>query len=1232
LFCILETREPVSNRSLLEYELKPPAPSDWVPLIGHIFKLDKYNSSQVAKDIFIFTDGDILQTMAVLRNTIENERSTIALNDIIDRPVVNIDVLDQEHRCMIAYVIVETGCSVNMLSQLMRKNCRLLLESLKYSGILYVDGTVVKHSLTESRIGIVFGSLLNPENIHLNLYAYHIENANLLRSIECIVEAYVLDAVSVKIDYSKVLYTLKHHQSDDPSRVLKVSIRLLFDCELINRMEDVNARQYVLDICHITCQLLVNSKQFMLIENIYLKVVEYLTLEQESDYIVFFIDAFKQRQEYEAALNVGLEYVGRAGIKIQRKNSKTLILAKYLYLQCRLEKTDLATLINLPTCTNINIKKADRVLFHMGGAAYMLSTDIFAPTITIEAINGALDHGLVPEHAFAFACYSYLILHHVPTFSQAMKVARAKKYLAVAKQIENRFNDQSYHCRLALTSYGFILPWLDDIEKCVIEVRNAYLVGRQSGDHEYALYACAIGNLMAFMRGLSLTEIIEQAWKGFDHAVEFQQATTQANLALLIQTCEFGLGLIHNPKHITNVPYVMAKAGETIPDDDNTAKFVYHYLRAVIAIWRFDFESAKYESSCAIECQEGVSGQLISAHNIFLYSFSTLRLGNMSTQETKKVLKYIDKFRYLNGMSAASFSHYYYCLKAMYVTRIEGEDVGAGKSYLSRSIENALDNRFTLDLPLFYLEQASRLTSAGAFFEAKVIYTKSIDVYAECGLSQVAALWRSALNSYIEPRYEDHQVFNSFVELAAYFKKSIQVVFVVFISPVSRKKLDSGRSSTNSKQDSAEYWLAFDYVTNSIEKQVPTINDDFCCVPVLFNSSVIGVSILKFLNHVPGRASLERIAKNSKDLFVSNYVEHDRRCQRQSLQDAYSYIAEREDQWANDMLAIKEIIDNRQEQLKQETELIEESGLSVCTSKSLMNSMILDNRKLMINSLKYHYQDLTNVMKKRLNKQSIVSKQHFDIQVIAESLKDRYRRLADAKGIEFEIEAESRVIFNDAYLLTHICSTIINELFVKEKYKISVRLSYQLDQTFISISDSVKRSITEIEGHNKRIDEMGKDPFGLWKIKSLIQATGSYPRFCVSISSTTLVINIGGGSDSKNSISPLLIAGEVINSEIPRLLSLFKYRVEPIEDLGDLSVYTEPVRVICTEKDYKSYCSKNSQFVTVNWIILSDEFETKKSDNCYFVRHDSFASVISVLESLSTDHDQEQLLELDATK
>ena len=201
------------------------------------------------------------------------------------------------------------------------------------------------------------------------------------------------------------------------------------------------------------------------------------------------------------AVKTALSILRMLGINFPKKPNKIDILLKLVRTKLRLAGKRIEDLIELPEMTDPYKLAAMRILSDVASAAYFAVPELF-PLIVFEQVNLSLKHGNTAASSYAYATYGLIL-----SGEAVGDVESGYEFGQLALKLLDKFDAKELKARTFLVVNYFIRHWKEHLKQTLTPLLDAYLIGLETGDLEYAAYSASVYSYHSYVLGKELARL-----------------------------------------------------------------------------------------------------------------------------------------------------------------------------------------------------------------------------------------------------------------------------------------------------------------------------------------------------------------------------------------------------------------------------------------------------------------------------------------------------------------------------------------------------------------------------------------------------------------------------------------------------------------------------------------------------------------------------------------------------
>ena len=211
------------------------------------------------------------------------------------------------------------------------------------------------------------------------------------------------------------------------------------------------------------------------------------------------IQAYTAQNKPLEAIETALSVLKLLGIRFPKKPNKLDIIIALARTKIGLAGKRIEDLIDLPEMTDPDKIAAMRILSIMFSAAYFATPELF-PLIVFKQVNLSVKYGNTSVSSYAYATYGLILSGEVVN-----DVNSGYQFGKVALLLVDKFKSKELKSRILFIFNYFIRHWHEHIRESLTPLLDAYLIGRETGDLEYASFSAGAYCYYSLVAGKELT-------------------------------------------------------------------------------------------------------------------------------------------------------------------------------------------------------------------------------------------------------------------------------------------------------------------------------------------------------------------------------------------------------------------------------------------------------------------------------------------------------------------------------------------------------------------------------------------------------------------------------------------------------------------------------------------------------------------------------------------------------
>ncbi|MCA1993527.1 MAG: serine/threonine-protein kinase PknK, partial [Coleofasciculus sp. S288] len=215
------------------------------------------------------------------------------------------------------------------------------------------------------------------------------------------------------------------------------------------------------------------------------------------------IEAYTGQNKLLEAVTTGVEVLARLGVKFPKKPNKLQIYLGWLRTKLALAGKPINALINLPLMTDPNKVAAMQILGSIATTTYLAAPSLY-PFVVFKQINLSVNYGNAIESACGYAAYGLFLCGIVGDIESGYQFGK------LALRLLEQFDTPDLKAMTINVVYNFIMHWKESIRVTLNPLREAYRIGLETGDLEFAAYSAHVRSVKLYLIGQELTSLEQE--------------------------------------------------------------------------------------------------------------------------------------------------------------------------------------------------------------------------------------------------------------------------------------------------------------------------------------------------------------------------------------------------------------------------------------------------------------------------------------------------------------------------------------------------------------------------------------------------------------------------------------------------------------------------------------------------------------------------------------------------
>ncbi|MEH1884468.1 trifunctional serine/threonine-protein kinase/ATP-binding protein/sensor histidine kinase [Nostoc sp.] len=346
------------------------------------------------------------------------------------------------------------------------------------------------------------------------------------------------------------------------------------------------------------------------------------------------IQSYLAQSRFDNSIQTAIALLNLLGVKLSPQASQTETLLGLGKITLRLLGKSPLSLIDLPNMTGGEQLAAIRILASTNSTAYIARPDLLPPIILSE-VSLSMQYGNAAESAFGYAWYGLIQCGIIGNIQAGYEFGQ------LALQVLDKFNAQELKARTFFIVETFVNHWHQHTQETIAPLTEAYQVGLETGDIEYASWASYTCSFHGYFIGEELSELEKKMGDYAEVYRQFKQEKPFTYINSFRQAIKNLLGESTNPSELSGSVYDAQNTRKLQEQAGDRTGLSFSYANELILCYLFENYAAASDAAInAITYLDGVTSAAVVPVVYFYDALTQLNLYLKATAiEKKQIIK-----------------------------------------------------------------------------------------------------------------------------------------------------------------------------------------------------------------------------------------------------------------------------------------------------------------------------------------------------------------------------------------------------------------------------------------------------------------------------------------------------------------------------------------------------------------------------------------------------------------
>jgi len=325
------------------------------------------------------------------------------------------------------------------------------------------------------------------------------------------------------------------------------------------------------------------------------------------------IQSFISRLRLPEVLKTAVDILKQLGVKIPKKPTILHVLYNFLRIRISLFGKDTEDLKSIPEMSDPFKLAAMRILMSAASTAYRGHT-LMAIMMALKMVRLTLKYGNSQFSPYGYSMYGIVVLRITGNILQGYKFGN------FSIELMKKYKTREYNAKLIVLFNFFIRLWKDKVNDTIDALKEAFKIGLETGDFEFAAYSIMYASVHSLFCGKELNLIDKEMEKYVEIIIKLKQERTIYNIKLHRQLI---LNLLGHSKYRTLLVGDDFNEEEMLPvliRNNDSPSIGALYVNKTIICYTFENFRESFQNAIIADRYKGILMGLIYLPMLYYYT------------------------------------------------------------------------------------------------------------------------------------------------------------------------------------------------------------------------------------------------------------------------------------------------------------------------------------------------------------------------------------------------------------------------------------------------------------------------------------------------------------------------------------------------------------------------------------------------------------------------------------
>ena len=342
------------------------------------------------------------------------------------------------------------------------------------------------------------------------------------------------------------------------------------------------------------------------------------------------IEAYAAQHNLAESAETGITVLSLLGIRFPKKPTKRHVILGLIRTKLALLGKSIPALENLPPMKDVEHLTQIRIMRSLASVLY-ITNPMLAPLMAFKQLLLVLKHGNMHLSPSIYSAYGLILCGGVGDVENGYQFGRLALRLAEGSA------SPKHRCRTMYVVNAMVLHWKEPLKNTLKSLRDAYQLGLDTGDYEYAAYNINMYCNARWIMGTELGELAAEMQK-YSHSIrQIRQGAPLSYNEIFRQATLNLMGQTEDPLLLSGEAFDEHKEMSVLREANNaTALFCVSFHKVILANLFQRYHEAQNHVALGEGTIDSVRGTILPTRFRFHVALAHLGAFNLQSPALKK--------------------------------------------------------------------------------------------------------------------------------------------------------------------------------------------------------------------------------------------------------------------------------------------------------------------------------------------------------------------------------------------------------------------------------------------------------------------------------------------------------------------------------------------------------------------------------------------------------------------